>query len=165
MHRGNGCAFHHHHGAVLDMRSKRGGVAAMQLHLGGVEDGRSASRAAEFPNGNAEPLRLVGEVVLDSRAREMHDADRQKFEHGVVAPERRRLGMLGPVRLESDLWYLAVNTPFGGYQFGALWRTAVDEDHVGMLGVDLVETIPDQMVVVEVEAAGESDLWSCRQHN
>ena len=48
----------------------------MQLHLGGVEDGRSASRAAEFPNGNAEPLRLVGEVVLDSRAREMHDANR-----------------------------------------------------------------------------------------
>ena len=38
----------------------------MQLHLGGVEDGRSASRAAEFPDGNAEPLRLVGEVVLDS---------------------------------------------------------------------------------------------------
>jgi hypothetical protein len=79
MQRGYGCAFHHHHhhhGAVLDMRSKRGGVAAMQLHLGGVEDGGSASRAAEFPNGNAEPLRLVGEVVLDSRAREMHDANR-----------------------------------------------------------------------------------------
>ena len=54
----------------------------MQLHLGGVEDGRSASRAAEFPNGNAEPLRLVGEVVLDSRAGEMHDSDRQQFEHG-----------------------------------------------------------------------------------
>src|SRR5258705_6777561 len=42
MQRGYGCAFHHHHGAVLDMRSKRGGVAAMQLRLGGVEDGRSA---------------------------------------------------------------------------------------------------------------------------
>src|SRR5882724_12316793 len=39
--KGYGCAFHHHHGAVLDMQSKRGGVAAMQLHLGGVEDGRS----------------------------------------------------------------------------------------------------------------------------
>ena len=35
------------------------------------------SRAAEFPNGDAEAFRLVGEVVLDSRAREMHDADRQ----------------------------------------------------------------------------------------
>src|SRR6266481_9966267 len=40
--KGYGCAFHHHHGASLDMQSKRGGVAAMQLGLGGVEDGRSA---------------------------------------------------------------------------------------------------------------------------
>ena len=37
------------------------------------------SRAAEFPNGDPEALRLVGEVVLDSRAREMHDADRHQF--------------------------------------------------------------------------------------
>src|SRR5260363_185947 len=37
-----GCAFHHHHGASSNMQSKRGGVAAMQLHLGGVKDGRSA---------------------------------------------------------------------------------------------------------------------------
>src|ERR1700730_5179542 len=73
--------------------------------------------------------------------------------------------MLRPVRLESDLRYLAVNSPFGGDQFGALWRTAVDEDHVGMLGVDLVEAVPDQVVVVEVEATGQSDLWSCRQHD
>src|ERR1700730_10451134 len=121
MQRGYGCAFHHHHGAVLDMRSKRGGVAAMQLRLGGVEDGRSASRFAEFPNGDAEAFRLVGEVVLDSRAREMHDADRQYFEHGVVASERCCLSMLRPVRLESDLWYLAVISPFGGDQLGAFW--------------------------------------------
>src|SRR5229473_525473 len=40
--KGYGCAFHHHHGANSNMQSKRGGVAAMQLHLGGVEDGRSA---------------------------------------------------------------------------------------------------------------------------
>ena len=29
--------------------------------------------------------------------------------------------------------------PFGGDQFGALWRAAVDQHHVGMLGVNLVE--------------------------
>jgi hypothetical protein len=29
----------------------------------------------------------------------------------------------------------------------------------------LVETIPDQMVVIEVEATGKSDLRSCRQHD
>src|ERR1700758_525464 len=123
------------------------------------------SPGAEIPNGDPETPRRVGEVVLDSRPREMHDADRQQFKHGVVASERCRLRMLRPVRLESDLRHLAVGRPFRGDQLGALWRTAVNEDHVGMFGVDLVEAIPDQMVVVEVEAAGKSDLWSCRQHD
>jgi hypothetical protein len=44
--RSNGRAFHHHRGAGLDMEAKRGGVAAMQLHLGGgdetVQDGAYA---------------------------------------------------------------------------------------------------------------------------
>ena len=39
------------------------------------------------------------------------------------------------------------------------------EDHVGMLGVDLVEAIPDQVVVVEVEATGECDLWPRWHHD
>ena len=60
---------------------------------------------------------------------------------------------------------LRLISPFGGDQFGALWRAAVDEDHVGMLGVNFVEAIPDQVVVVEVEATGKSNLWSCRQHD
>ena len=29
--------------------------------------------------------------------------------------------------------------PAGGDAFGALWRAAVEQHHVGMLGVDLVE--------------------------
>ena len=74
---------------------------------------------------------------------------------GVVALERCRLGVLRPVRLEGDLRHLAVGRPFGGDQFGALRRAAVDQNHVGMLGVNLVETIPDQVVVVEVETTGE----------
>src|SRR6516165_8151909 len=45
------------------------------------------SRSAEFPNSDPEASGLVGEVVLDSGAREMHDADRQQFEHGVVTLE------------------------------------------------------------------------------
>ena len=105
-----GCAFHHHHGAVLAYRgqssfSQRNGDAddseyGMGAHYNDwpSRDGGSRnqaelrrcnstsvawkmagrrSRAAEFPNGDAEAFRLVGEVVLDSRAREMHDADRQ----------------------------------------------------------------------------------------
>ena len=34
-----------------------------------------------------------------------------------------------------------------------------------MLGVDLVETVPDQKVVVEVEASSECDFWSCWHHD
>jgi hypothetical protein len=37
--------------------------------------------ASEFPDGHAEALGLVSDIVLDSGAREMHDPDRQ-FEHG-----------------------------------------------------------------------------------
>ena len=132
----------------------------MQLRLVVRKMAGGRSRNAEFPNGDAEPLCLVGEVVLDSRARKMHDTDRQLFEHGVVALERGCLGVLCPIRFESDLWHFAGGRPFGGDQFGALWRAAMDQDHVGMLGVHLVEAIPDQMVVVEVEATGECDLRS-----
>jgi len=67
--------------------------------------------------------------------------------------------------VESDLWHLSLSGPFRGDQFGAFWRTAMDEDHVGMLGVNLVEAIPDQVVVVEVETAGKRDLRPCRQHD
>ena len=34
--------------------------------------------------------------------------------------------------------------PAGGDAFGALRRAAVQQHHVGMLGVDLVEPVPDQ---------------------
>src|SRR6185312_993837 len=126
---------------------------------------RRRLRAAELPDGNAEPLRLVGEIVLNSRAGEVHEADRQQFEHGVVALEWCCLGVPGPIRLESNLWYLAVNSPFGGDQFSAFWRAAMDQDHVGMFSAHLVETIPDQVMVVEVEAARQRDLGSWWQHD
>jgi hypothetical protein len=41
----------------------------------------------------------------------------------------------------------------------------MEQHHVGVLGMDLVETIPDQMMVVEIEPAGQSDLGSGRQHD
>src|SRR5947209_6294386 len=69
----------------------------VQLRL--ASSRRRRSCAAEPPDGNAEPLRLVSEIVLNSRAREMHDADRQKLEQGIVPLERRRFGMLGPIWL------------------------------------------------------------------
>ena len=42
---------------------------------------------------------------------------------------------------------------------------AVQQHHVGMLGVDLVELVPDQAMVVEVEPAGEGDLGAGRQQH
>src|SRR5258708_34532686 len=41
----------------------------------------------------------------------------------------------------------------------------MDEGHVGMPGVELVEAIPDQVVVIEVETARKCDLWSSRQND
>ena len=54
--------------------------------------------------------------------------------------------------------------PFRGIS-SALSGAAVQQDHVGMLGVNLVETIPDEVVVVEVEPSGERDLWPGRQRD
>jgi hypothetical protein len=36
----------------------------------------------------------------------------------------------------------------------------MQQHHVGMLGVDLVERVPDRGMIVEVEAPGEGDLGS-----
>ena len=36
----------------------------------------------------------------------------------------------------------------------------MQQHHVGMLGVDFVERVPDRGMIVEVEAAGESDFGS-----
>src|SRR5690606_20443650 len=65
--------------------------------------GRRRSRAAcsETPNRNSELARLVGEVFLDAGSGKDDDADRQDFQHRVIALEWRRLRMLGPVWLEG----------------------------------------------------------------
>ena len=67
--------------------------------------------------------------------------------------------------LEGDLRDLAVVGPFGGDQLGALRRSAVQQHHVRVLGVDLVELGPDQPVIVEVEPAGQRHLRSRGQEH
>ena len=49
------------------------------------------------------------------------------------------------------------SAPFGS--------AAVEQHHVGMPGVGLVERVPDPRVVVEVEPAGEGDLGSGGQQH
>jgi hypothetical protein len=41
----------------------------------------------------------------------------------------------------------------------------VQQHHVGMLGVDLIELGPDQAMIVEVEPAGECDFRPCGQEH
>lgn len=68
--------------------------------------------------------------------------------------------MLVPVGLEGDLRHLPAGRPLGGDEFGALRRATVQQHHIGVLGVDLVEAVPDQGNVVEFESSGECDLRS-----
>ena len=66
--------------------------------------------------------------------------------------------MARPFGLEDDLGRLAIVGPAGGDAIGALGRSAVEQHHVGVAREGLVEPVPDQAMVVEVEPAGEGDL-------
>jgi hypothetical protein len=114
-------------------------------------------------NGNAKAFRFVGEIAGDAGAGEDDDAGGHDLEHAVVALERSRLAVGGPVGLEGDLRHLAVIGPAGGGFLGAFRRAAMDQHHVGMLGVDLVEHGPDQLGVGVVGAAGKRDLGAFGQ--
>src|SRR5215813_4136729 len=107
-----------------------------------VEKRRSCA-AVELPERDAELLGLVGEVGGDAGARKHDDADRHY----------------------GDLRDLAGVGPGGGDALGALRAAAVEQHHAGMLGVDLVEPVPDGAVVVEVETAREGDLGAGRQQH
>ena len=92
-------------------------------------------------------------VMPDPWTRMLPDWHRQ--EKLVVALEGRSLSVAGLVRLEGDVGDLAGIDPARGDELGAHWRSAVQEHHVGMFCVDLVEDIPDPLVVVASDASGE----------
>jgi len=128
--------------------------------------GRRRSRAAvELHDRDAELAGLVREVLLNPGAGEDEDADRQHIQHGVVALEGRGLTVLRPVGPEGHLRHLAVIGPAGGDQFGSLRRAAMQEHHLRVLGMDLIEFRPDQAVIVEVGAAGHGYLRAGGQHH
>ena len=62
----------------------------------------------------------------------------------------------GTLRLSAQLAAMR-SAPFGD--------SAMDQHHVRMLGADLVERVPDQAVIVEVEAAGKGDLGAGGQQH
>ncbi len=62
-----------------------------------------------------------------------------------------------PIGSEGNLRNFAGVGPAGRDAFGAGRRAAMQEDHVGVLGMHLVERGPDAFVIVAVGTAGESD--------
>jgi len=73
------------------------------------------------------------------------------------------LGVSRPVGLERDLRHFAAVGPAGRDAFGAFGRSAMQQHHVGVLGVDLVEPVPDRVVIVEVDPAREGNLGAGRE--
>src|ERR1700681_4749503 len=126
---------------------------------------RSCAALAKYPDRDTELLGLVGKIRRDARAWEDDDSDREDVENPVVALERGSSGVSGLVRLEDDLRHLAGVGPAGGDTFGALGAATMQQHHVGMLGVDLVELVPDQAMVVEIESAREGDLGTGGQEH
>ncbi len=88
-----------------------------------------------------------------------------RFQEMVVALEGRGLVMPVPIGPERNLRNLARVGPASGDAFGAGRRAAMQEDHVGVLGMHLVERRPDAVVIVAVGAAGESDTSAGRKQN
>src|SRR3546814_13395039 len=80
-------------------------------------------------------------------ARKSDDADGQRVEHGSIALERGGVLVAGPVGLEDDLRDAAIVSPAGGDFLGALGTATVDQHHVGMLGVRLVDGVDRKSVV------------------
>jgi hypothetical protein len=85
------------------------------------------------PDRDAELAGLVGEVVLNAATGKDDYTDGQDVEHAVVALKGSGVGVAGPVGLEGDLWHMAVVGPGRRNAFGTLRRTAVQQNHVGML--------------------------------
>src|SRR3546814_18623567 len=73
--------------------------------------------------------------------------------------------MAAPVGLEDDLLDAAIVGPFGGDQLGAARGAAMQQNHAGMLGLDLVEGGPDADVVLIVDAAGDEDTRALGQED
>src|SRR5688572_21010318 len=96
---------------------------------------RLRSARAQAPDRDAELPGLIGEVLLDARTGTDDDTDRQDLQDLVVALEGCSLSVAGPVRLERDMRHLARVGPAGGDALGARRRAAMQQDHVGMLGV------------------------------
>ena len=107
-------------------------------------------------DGYAETVRLVDEIVGDARAGERDDALGQESEEFVVAAEGSGPAVRLPVGLAHDLVDAVSLGPACRY----LLRTgaaAVDENDIGVLGLQLVEVCDDFAYVARLLATRDGD--------
>ena len=107
-------------------------------------------------NGDTVLARFVDQVLGDARTGEGDDALRQQVQQLVVAPEGRCLAVAVPIGLADHLVDVATFRPLGGDAFGTR-SAAVEEDHVIVFCLRLVELLPDGVGIADVLAAGEGD--------
>lgn len=111
---------------------------------------------------DAVHLRLIREIAGQARAWEEDDSNQHGTQELIAALERRPVGMSCPIEFESDLCDLAIVRPAGGDLIGAMRRTAAEEHHIRMLGLELVEDCPVAMMIIAVDAAGECNSGALR---
>ena len=152
------------HGAVRDGVSS--GVRTGAVHSAAGREGRKngprrrvATRPARsFDSGgdaldrDTELARLVDQIVGDARTRERDDALGEEIEQLVIAPEGRRASVCVPVGLADDLVDAVAVRPLGRDLLDA-GATAVDQDHVVVLGLEFLEGADDGACVAGVLAA------------
>lgn len=73
--------------------------------------------------------------------------------------------MPGPIGCKPDLGDFSVLSPFCGDELGTLWRFSVHQHHIGIFGVDLVQHVPDEVMVVEFKPARKYNLGAGRHHD
>ena len=110
-------------------------------------------------DGDAELAGLVDQVLGDAGTGEGDDALGQEVEEVVVAAEGGGASVPVPVGLADDLVDAVALGPGGGDLLGS-GTAAVDEDHVGVPGLDAIEGGPDGVGVLGLPAACDGDEGS-----
>ena len=122
----------------------------------------NAPRSDRLMNRNAERACLVGEVAGDAITGEGDKALWHEGEKFVVAAERRGPPMPGPVGLAHHLVDAPALGPLGGEELAA-GSAPVNENHVRMLGLDLIEDGPHGLGVAGFLAPGDGDQGALGQ--
>ena len=116
----------------------------------------------DFLDGNAEGAGLVDEVVGNARSGERDHALGQEGQELIVAPEGSGPAVGVPVGLADDLVDAVSLGPSCRYLL-CTRTAAVDQDDVGVFGLDLVEVRDDFARVVRFLAARDGDERSLRE--